>query len=140
MSVRAQIDLRIKFDGLVLEACRLGYEQAIAQAESEEESIAILSTEIHDKVIKPFFESEEFKMIHNQPKPGVDPCELVQIQYKSSAEAQIEKTVKAAWQLEMKRKAAKEQKTKSSKMPGEKLSSDQNIPKRAYKSLFRKKT
>ena len=143
MSFREQINLQIKFENLVADACCQGYEQAIAQASTEEEAAEILSGKIHDAIIKPFFQSQEFKSAYDQPNPSfkkLSPLFLAQVRYEEFAEREIEETIKAAWQMTIELNKWNEQKSKNDK-PKTKTPSLEKIDSSwSFKALFKKKS
>lgn len=143
MRVRVQINLQIKFENLVVDACRQGYEQAIAQASTEEEAAKILSGKIHDAIINPFFQSQEFKSAYDQPNPSpkkLSPLFLAKVRYEEVAEREIEETIKAAWQMTIELNKWNEQQSKNDKAKTKKLSFEKVSPSRSFKGLFNKKS
>ena len=102
MSARVQINLEIKFEESIIEACRKNYKQAIDEGVTEEEALGILSKKIQKEIIDPLFQSKEFKSAYDRPNPSSKKLtflRLAKMRYQNTADLKIKEIIKAAWQM-----------------------------------------
>jgi hypothetical protein len=105
MSFCLQLALDKKIFDVIHETCCNEYDEVIAHSKDEKEATEVLLKKVTDK-IEPVFNSQDFLSVFQSKavRRGMNSLERAKVTYLSKAMDEVEKTVAAAWKIQMERK------------------------------------